>query len=212
MNFSDYGIPTDAKILYINYTTHEIDAFPVELHGNTSTRHVIRNKITLYPVYNSQENAPDKINVSVYITWVLHDENDAFQNLVMALESYANNQFESSVIPANVSVEATLNRLLNNYLSSIIGKKRSEEFLENAATYSYQLNVILPLILHNTSLPKFSDEIRGKLNRLNKLRNQIAHNGVLDEETNKEEMAELLTAAIFGFRYLNFLNDKLLTN
>ena len=54
-----------------------------------------------------------------------------------------------------------------------------------------------------------SDNIRGLLNRLRKLRNKLVHEGIIEKQLEKNEVAEMMTAALFGFRYLELLEPEL---
>jgi len=149
---------------------------------------------------------------AVLVVWIPRTEgNEAWQNLVDAFEAYEQNRFESSLIPANSAVESLLNRLLSDFLSGNISKERVDDFLENAATYSYQLNVLLPGLLKSTDAPNLSSPIRGFLNRLRKLRNDMAHRGKTDSPLGKDETAELLCAALFGFHYINLVRPYLIS-
>lgn len=210
--FSDYSIPENAKILYINYTprSHGGTAlFPVELHGNISTRRFIGRAITVFPVpFGTGEIG--EADVSVYVTWILHSADDeSWQNLVDAFEAYASERYESTIVPANVAVESILSRFLTTFLGRFTSKKQIEEFLSNAATYSYQLNVLLPLIVNLCDSIKLPEHIRGSLNKLRNLRNQIAHKGYIEVKLPKDDAAEILCAALFGFRYIRLIESEL---
>ncbi len=53
-----------------------------------------------------------------------------------------------------------------------------------------------------------TDALRGRLNRLRDLRNQVAHNGVTKKPLVPHEAAEMICAALFGFQYLKILVAK----
>jgi hypothetical protein len=78
------------------------------------------------------------------------------------------------------------------------------------ATYGHQLNVILPALLRSSTAPQLPIAIRGLLNRLRELRHQMAHEGRLEEDLDRYEAAELLCAALFGFRYVSLVRPFLL--
>jgi hypothetical protein len=117
----------------------------------------------------------------------------------------------TSVVPANVAVESSLSITLNNYLPQHVGKERTKSFLKDAATYSHQLNVVLPILVGLLKLPSLPEQIRGLLNSLRGLRNDIAHLGATENPIGKEQCAELLCAALFGFQYVLLLQRKLLS-
>src|SRR3989304_2403692 len=87
LKLSDYGIPTDAKILNIAYTP-EGSLFPAEFYGNVPQRHIVPHVVRLYPV-PLEEGPHTDTEVNVMVTWVPHTGSDyAWQNLVDAFEAY----------------------------------------------------------------------------------------------------------------------------
>jgi hypothetical protein len=211
LKFVDHGIPPDARILYINYTPQGPSLFPVEMHGNTPQRHIIPRVVTLYPV-PSGSGLQKETQISVLVIWVSNTlDNESWQNMVDAFHAYSIDSYQSMVIPANVAVESTLKRLLMSFLDKTdISTKRVEGFLDDGATYSHQLNVLLPALLSFTDAPLLPDHIRGLLNQLRKLRNKMAHSGGLGEPIGKDDAAEYICAALFGFRYFNLIEPALL--
>jgi len=210
---TDYGIPEDANILYVNYTPSGNDQgslIPVEFHGNIPTRHWPRHSVTLWPVpFGNTDNLSEN-EVNVYVTWVPHTAyDDIWGRLVDAFQAYVAGRYSEIVVPANVAVEASLSSCLTGFLAGMVGNQRAESFLEQAATYSHQLNVVLPVIAVLTNIPRLDEHVRGLLNRLRDLRNQMAHRGCLDNAIKKEEAAELICAALFGFRYMSFVKSEL---
>ena len=93
--------------------------------------------------------------------------------------------------------------------SYFIGKKRIDDFLNNGATYSHHLNVLLPSLIGFIKAPELPAHIRGELNHLRDLRNQMAHEGKPEKEITPDEMAKCLCGALFPFHYLNIVADHL---
>jgi len=157
------------------------------------------------------DSPPASNEVSVMATWLPSSENDSsWLSLVTAFEAYVAQKYDTSIVPANVAVESALLRFMSDYLvTKGIAKKRLDDFLTNAATYSHQINVLLPLLTSLTEMPVLPDQIRGALNRLRRLRNQIAHHGETDHPLTKEIAAESLTAALFGLRYVQILETDM---
>jgi hypothetical protein len=210
--FSDFGIPRDARILYVNYTPQGGGLFPIEIHGNVSTRRFVSDEVVVFPVPFGPDNSAVDTEVSVMVSWVPQTADDeSWQSLTDAFESYAQTHYSSMIVPANVAVESALSRLLTAYLEKFVAKKRVEDFLENAATYGHQLNVVLPVLTTLNSLPDLPDNVRGVLNRLRSLRNELAHTGVLEHPLNQRSAAELLCGALFGLHYVRHANKLLQT-
>ncbi len=210
--FSDKGIPANARILYINYTPNQGGLFPTELHGNLPIQKYRGDEVFIFPTPMANDGEPTSdTNVSVMVSWVQGaGDSVSFDSLVEAFEAYAASDFSSMIVPANVAVESSLSRLLNQFLNlkMEISKDRIERFFD-AASYSHQLNVLLPLISKLLNLPQLPNQIRGALNNLNARRNQIAHSGQLETSLDKNAAAELLCASLFGLHYVRYLEFRI---
>lgn len=209
LKLSDAGVPPDARIVHINYTPNG-HLFPLEMHGNVPTRHVIRNEIFLYPWPARVDE--DKLatgKVTVFVTWLKQPATgESWDNLLAAFDAYTRDAFNSTLIPANVAVESALARLMKDLLRGVDRNDRVERFLTEAATYSYQLNIVLPLVAGYAGIRPMPDHLRQHLNRLRKLRNEMAHDGKSRHSLTKAQAAELVTAALFGVRYVDFFRDE----
>lgn len=207
---SDHGMPKDAKVLYINYTPSGGGLFPLEFHGNVPRRKHPSDEITIFPVPFGNKGEPQATEVSVLVSWISSSRDDeSYQNLIDAFEAYSGEKYAAMVVPANVAVESALSRLLTPFLQLYVPKKRAEEFLDTAATYSHQLNVLVPVLTSLLKCPPLPDHLRGTLNRLRSLRNQLAHQGVLEQPLASTEAAELLCSALFGLHYVRMLQPLL---
>lgn len=98
---------------------------------------------------------------------------------------------------------------MQTFLFRYSSKKRIEDFLDSRATYSHQLNILLLLVASTFSFPKLPDNIRGNLNRLRDLRNDLAHKGASEVPIAKEDCANLLNTAVFGLGYLSILESHM---
>lgn len=207
--FSDYGIPETARILHVNYTPQSGGFFPIEVHGNDVTRKHRQNEVVVWPMPLG-ENQEVKTKVCAFVTWVEHSNIDAsWKNMIAAFEAYAANDLTSAIVPANVAIESVVTPFLYEYITRHIGKKRVEIFLDDAATYGHQINVLLPLIASILGFPVLDERIRGALNKLRGYRNDIAHKGVPNRDLTKEEVAEMLSASLFAFHYIQYLRVTL---
>lgn len=214
LSFSKHGkIPDEATILNVNYTP-EGSLFPIEFHGNIPMQMKYHNnEIPLYPANLGKKSSKNNI-VNVSVTWI-SKTGEIFDNLITAFQYYYSEEYEKIIIPANVAVEYPLGIYLTEKIkSNNIGNKRIKDFLQNGATYSHQLNVLLPLVINysDTEYPMMNDDIRGILNRLRSYRNKMAHEGSLNDELTRAECAELLTAVLFAFLYLELLINEVETN
>ncbi|CAM3476597.1 Apea-like HEPN domain-containing protein [Flavobacterium longum] len=206
LDLEEVGIPKQSKILQTGYTPNGKGLFPVELHGNVPPRHFIPHKLHLFgrPFGEPTEETP----VAVSICWTpKSDNNETWENIVSAVEAFTISDYNSCVIPANVAVEATLHDLMSDYFQKFAASDRVDDFLNNGATYSYQLNILLPMIANSIGFPKMPDFIRGNLNTLRSLRNSLAHKGKPKKIIDKKAISPLICSAAFGLAYLNLLNE-----
>lgn len=209
--FSEHGVPAGAKILYVNYTPQggQDALFPLECHGNTPTRRFRSDEVVVYPMPASNTGHSVETKVSVMVTWIPYGESDeGWQNLFDAFETFAANDFDSMIVPANVAVESSLLHLMTVYLDKFVGKKRTEDFLSNAATYSHQLNILLPTFAKMNGLPYLPEHIVGTLNQLRGLRNKLAHKGAT-ASLDRKKASHILCGALFGFHYVRHLHNQL---
>ncbi len=211
LDLEKIGIPKESKILQINYTPNGLGLFPTEIHGNTPIRHNIPNVINLYGrAFNQSKEENEEVPVSVQINWARKTvENEIWDNLIDAVEAFTVKNYNGCVIPSNVSVESALNNLMTEYFYKYAAKDRVREFLNNGATYSYQLNILLSVVADNSGFPKLPDDIRGNLNKLRDLRNSLAHSGRTEKQIDKKTISELICSAAFGLSYLNLLQNHL---
>ena len=207
IDFESFGIPTNSKILSIGYSPNG-GLIPLEVHGNAPRRHFNPHKIALFGMPFGDPT--DSTEVIVSANWIIDSFADnAWQNLIQAFEAYAIFKYSVAIIPANVAVESTLYNIMQTFLVRYSSKKRIEDFLDSRATYSHQLNILLPLVANTFSFPKLPDNIRGNLNRLRNLRNDLAHKGASEIPIAKADCANLLTAAVFGLGYLSILEKHM---
>jgi AcrR family transcriptional regulator len=145
------------------------------------------------------------------ITWAPYDDDDeGRRSLNRALLALADGRLDDAIVPANVAVEVTLNRVLSEHLGRVgIGRERLRDFMSNAATYSHQLNILLPVVLAGRGAPAMPEHIRGPLNRLRDLRNDIGHRGLSRTPLTREVVGECLAGAAFGFHFVRLADEVL---
>lgn len=211
--FADHGIPKDATILSINYSAGGPEVvFPVELHGNTPNWRSPSERIVLYGVYHGDQ--PDfHVEVDCTVTWFRAPTKDnGWQYLVDAFREYAAGSWRNAVIPANVAAESALSVAAFEGLQACrlgVPVREIEEFLTSRATYSHQVKFILPLLADIKRIPRMPGTIASRLDRLRKVRNDLAHRGAAKQHLNHDTVAELLAGATFGFHYARFFRAQL---
>lgn len=208
-----YGVPEDSIIVDINFTSNSGEIFPAEILENQPYRskNNIKHKFTLFPG-RKDYNQPisTSTNVSIMVSWIPHTSNDeALFNLIRAFRFYHYRENQSAIIPANVAIEAKISKMLTSFINGFVGNKRTDDFLQNAATYSYKLNVLLPIFTKMKKLPILPEHIRGKLNQLRGYRNDLAHRGMLPDNVSEVDIANCLCAALFSFHYINLIESLL---
>lgn len=179
---------------------------PAEMRGNNPLFDIDRSRpFPIFPIRFT--DGPPENKVNAMITWI-ENVDSAFDNLVSAYYSYSVGKYNDAIIPANVAVEFSLNKFTSKVLSAYVSRKRVTEFLENDATYGQQLNILLPYIvaMQGKPLKPLSDKIRGKLNTLRSMRNDVAHRGQGEDSIEKRAIAECLVAALFGYIYVQMLD------
>jgi hypothetical protein len=211
--FKDVGIPEDAQVVSINYTPQaaSLGALPIELHGNTPYRGLPREGVTVFG--RSFPNSDlDETDINCAICWIRPpDADDGWLHLLDAFVAYAAGNWKGVVIPANIAAESAISRAVFDAIAgmSVTSKEHLEDFLANGATYSHQLNIVLPVLVKLLGIPPLDAHIRGLLNRLRGLRNKLTHKGALPQPLDKNGAAELVVAATFGFHYARFVLSKM---
>jgi hypothetical protein len=209
-NLYEEGLPPNALILELNISPEGMFCSETTTNSRRLTNKFKKGGLLQLQGYANpgSESQINEAKVAIFVTWVERSVDDAaWNNLVTAFDFYVNNDYESSLVPANVAVESQLFRLIERHLTATANKRRVKDFLENNATYSPQLNVLLPSIVHQLRATDMPNDLRGRLNRLRDLRNQVAHRGRCDRNLSQDGCAELITAALFGFRYLAYLES-----
>jgi hypothetical protein len=126
--------------------------------------------------------------------------------LANAAQSYRSGQSRAAIVSANAAVESALRDLLETLFTREATANAAEDLLTNGATYGHQLNALIPAVASWRGWPSFSGDLRGKLNRLRKLRNQNAHGSADSVDWN--EIAELILAALFALHYLSIAQER----
>src|ERR1700674_4573674 len=95
-------------------------------------------------------------------------------------------------------------RFVKTAMERRLSSARVSDFVRDGLTSSVVLNVILPLLCDLSNVKRLPDSIRGELNRLRKLRNELVHDGLNKDAVSKQLATEMLCATVFGFEYLRY--------
>lgn len=205
IDLSKHGIPEGRKILQTSYAPQDGNLFPIEVHGNTPEREAVDNKIILFPRPSEPGQVDEPTRVLVGITWLAGHCDPELEQLLVAFDHIYKREPEKAILPANVAVEYGLNALVFRLLTENVSKTNVEHFLRDSATYGHQLNVLMPALTALKQIRPMPDHIRGHLNRLRKLRNQIAHSGRFSDGDVPDDIPVLLCAALFGYHYIGLV-------
>lgn len=206
----DRGVPKDATILRIKHGGALADGVTVvDLDGTDSAR--APDFVVRVLAVSLREGGSSDVQAQTTVTWAHHDaDDDGRRSLNRALLALADGRLDEAIVPANVAVELTLGAVLDEHLRAIgISNTRLKPFLTDAATYSHQLNVLLPMVLWGTGAPELDDHLRGILNKLRDLRNGIGHRGKSKQPLTRELVGECVAGAVFGFHYVRLAGEFL---
>jgi hypothetical protein len=206
IDFVSQGVPEQAIILSVNYTGQG-ELLPIQIHSNVPRYDPLNKEVAVYGA-SFGKDLPDA-GVAVAVTWIAPGFDEiGIRQLIDAARAYDAKRYDSLIVPANVAVESALGTAMYDWLTAFCGKERVETFLADAATYSHQLNVLLPVACYTIGVKPLPEHIRGVLNQLRGLRNDVAHRGVLSISPSKDLAAEILTAAVFGFNYAQLFHAQ----
>jgi hypothetical protein len=198
VRLADYGVPETARILYAVYTPCGRGVLPMEWRSNEMDRPRDRHTICLFARKLFSEDAqPTESSVDFSVTFIEHSADEyALSNLAGAYERFLWDDYGAMVMPAFVAVEDTLRRVLDLMLKArgLPAAKR--------IPFEAQLGVLLPLLSEARGFPKLPSVIVEQLGLLRKLRNELGHEGRLQNPPTLEAAAKLLCSAIFAYRYL----------
>lgn len=205
LKFSDFDIPKGSRVLHINYTPQNQGLFPLEFHGNSPYRGAPRDSVVLYPAKFEENAKTTKLNIM--ITWIDDKslEDASLKSLVDALEEYSRDEYTTSIVPANTSIEFDVIRYAEEALENISSKKNVKEFFKSGIGYVPTLKILIPLISQTKNFPPMPQNMLDSLVQLASFRNQIAHTGKTKTPLTKEIVASNLAAVVLGKLYIHEL-------
>jgi len=83
-------------------------------------------------------------------------------------------------------------------------------FMGDKLTFGNVVNVLLPFMCAQADIPTMTEDIRGAMTKLRKLRNDLVHEGKRRASITTGEAIEALAAAVFAFEYVKFARPQLL--
>jgi hypothetical protein len=211
VDFSQYGVPEDAALLQVSFYPQRHDCcFPFICQKQFSPKPLER-KVQVFgqPL---PEGKAQEVAVAATVTWVpSHDDyKESWIYLTEAFDAWASQKYWHVILPAYVAFEIALMRFVKTSMERRLSKERISDFVRDGLTSSVSLNVVLPLLCDLSSVKRLPDPIRGELNRLRKLRNELVHDGLGKDAISKQLASELLCATVFGFEYLRYAESSLL--
>jgi len=214
IDLTQYGVPAEATILHLNFTPQlregQGGCLPLLVHGNTAYPRSIGVKFWVYarPAVGEPESV---VRVSVSVRWVSEDRDRiSWIYLMDAFEALSARRYWSVVLPSYVAFELSLTPLLKGSLEKFASRDKVKSFVRNELSSASGLNVVLPTLCGLVGAPRLPDAIRGELNHLRELRNDIVHNGVAKAGVDEKTAAVALCASIFGLEYVNYIRPKLM--
>lgn len=208
LDLNDLQIPTSARILSINTTPTDAIALS-EFFGNDLRHGEIPHQTPLIGVVLGERGPEPPVEVNVSVHWFAEERARRSKlRLLDACEMFDQHCYKDVLLPAHVAVEIELNKVVRRLISDDMANKRLDNFLVDAG-YGHLLNAVLPPLVTAHELPKLQDSIRGQLNRLKGLRNDVVHGNELGENPNRQTVSKVLAAAIFGHQYLRHLQFEM---
>ena len=122
--------------------------FPIQIRPNVPRYDPLDKKVAVYGA-SFGKDLPDG-RVVVAVTWIAPEFDEiGIRQLVDAARAYDGKRYDLLIVLANVAVESALGTAMYEWLRAFCGKDRAERFLADAATYFYQLHVLLPIACHS---------------------------------------------------------------
>ncbi len=213
-----HGVPDDATILELGFTSQGAGCHPLLWHGNRVDRRFLGTKFSVFGLPLRTSNGerlpqnPGNRNIAASVTWVPSGTNsEAAVYLTDAFDAMINHDYRHLILPAHAAAEITLMPLVHECLAKRVSKERAQRFVRDEISYSSALNIVLPLLGEIFHLPVLRKEIRGELNRLREIRNQYVHEGLRGTTLSGKDAAEMLCGAVFGIEYFQYFRTRALS-
>lgn len=203
IKFDELGIPTDSRIVYINYTSQNGNGHVVQIHGNIPYYDFPQNEVALYPL-SFKESEESELEISIFVIWS-DNKDTVIKYLIDGFHYYNIDKYNEMIIPLNIAIESYITNTLFKYFEKIMNTKISDKLI-NKLEYSYILNKILDDLTDLNDWIKLPKDIRKNLITLLELRNQLAHSGKVNDEITKEKANEILYSVILTYHFCRIIN------
>ncbi|MGB3519765.1 MAG: hypothetical protein WBA43_25155, partial [Elainellaceae cyanobacterium] len=154
--------------------------------------------------------------IAVMVAWLPYENQDyILMNFLEAMKSFIFNKNNELVLYANMTLESILSQICFLEFSKGKNAKDVEEFLVSGATYGHQINHLFNLICKSNGFPTLGQPLLARINKIRKLRNQIAHKGILKNkkgivrDLEKDEKDEIMTTCIVGYAFFRDILEKM---
>lgn len=209
INLDQYSIPQDATIYDINYSPQGIGVTPIEMHGATPQRHKVPRIVRVYArPLSLAGQGPQTVEVIVSAKWIPHaGSNVPLQYLVEAFVGYCQKDYKSMILSAHLAIEQQLSEMIRVFMNKVVPNEKPV-----IPEYARQLKFILPFLVRLQKLPELDKKIVHLLNELREARNKCSHPWEAGYVVNREQASSFLTAALFGYHYLQRLGPSLMAS
>lgn len=211
VDFVADGIPAAARILAVNMTPHGA-LFPAQIRQSYFDHDHIPHKFTIFPTALRNQEAPERAELSVMVTWYVADEDIGSRNLFDALHAFAvetrvdqlttvRPDWSRVVVPASQAVEFVIGRFVTEAL-------KKQNIPSGRFNYATALSPILPMISTLLNAPVLPPNVARALDRLRAVRNVLIHEGATKEPIERVDAATLLAGALFGYHYIAAIRSR----
>lgn len=189
------------ELLVLHLHNLETGVEPTIVHGNVPRNPLKNKEISIYG-RSTIPGIKNEIHIRyVYAPKVIKD-NLAIMILLEAFKFFYEKDYRHMIISAQTSVELLLYQFIEEGLIKIgAPKKKTENMLQKATTYSYQLNPLLKVISIANKFPILNEQIVQGLEEMRKDRNNLIHRG----KTNTSDITKLKRELISAFLICKYL-------
>ncbi|THV41936.1 hypothetical protein [Glycomyces buryatensis] len=213
--FEDHGVPEGATILDVVLTPVGLSAtgpnlWPAlrtqRLHLNHVAHHLSIHPVELKELQGFDSNDPNINQLNILVIWMPPPSEPEEEPFFSAAKAFTIGDFRGSIIPAQIAVELKINRILSEHYGRFGSKRDVASFLTNGATYGHQLRFLIPSLLKLVGAPQMPEKVEIGLRSLQSCRNKVGHQHL---KVSRDEAAEMILAAKFGYEYLNIYGPLL---